>query len=98
MDSDLIFQALADPTRREVLDRILRRSGQSLVELSDGLGMSRQAASKHISVLIAAELVVARQVGRQRLHYLNPLPMRAVLRQWLKKYERLRLSDLMPDE
>ncbi len=97
MDSDRIFQALADPTRREVLDRILRRSGQSLVELSEGLGMSRQAASKHIGILIDAELVVVRHTGRQRLHYVNPLPMRAVLRQWLKKYERLRLSDLMPD-
>lgn len=97
MDADRIFQALADPARRELLDRILRRSGQSLVELSHGMGMSRQAVAKHLTVLVEADLVVTRAAGRQKLHYLNPLPMRAVLRQWLKKYERLRLSDLMPD-
>lgn len=98
MDSNHIFQALADPTRREILDRVLLRGGQSLVDLSDGLGMSRQAAAKHVQVLIIADLVVTRRVGRQRLHYANPLPMRELLRQWTKKYERLRLGDLMPGD
>lgn len=98
MDDDKIFQALADGTRRTILDRIWTRSGQSLVQLADGLGMSRQAVAKHVALLIEAELVVTRKSGRERLHYLNPLPFRSVAGQWLKKFEKVRLGDLMPEE
>jgi len=98
MDRDRVFQALADPTRRLLLDRIFERSGQSVAGLAEGIGMSRQAVAKHLAVLLAAELVVARRVGRERLHYLNPLPFRAIAGRWLRKFETVRLSDLMPGE
>lgn len=97
MDTERVFQALADDTRRAVLDRILAKSGQSLAQLSEGMGMSRQAVAKHVGVLITAELVVTRRVGRERLHYLNPLPFRSVVTPWVKKFERIRLNDLMPE-
>ncbi len=93
-----MFQALADRTRRTLLERIYERSGQSLSALAEGLGVSRQAVTKHMAVLQKAELVVSRRVGRQRLHYLNPLPFRAISGRWLRKFEHVRLVDLMPEE
>ena len=97
MDRDLVFQALADSTRRTLLERIYARSGQSLTALSRGLNISRQAVAKHMSLLEKAELVVSRRAGRQRLHYLNPLPFRAVSGRWLKKFEKVRIVDLMSE-
>lgn len=97
MDHNLVFQALADATRRTLLERIHARSGQSLSALASGLGISRQAIAKHMGILEKAELVVSRRVGRQRLHYLNPLPFRAISGRWLKKFEQVRLVDLMPE-
>ncbi len=97
MDSNLVFQALADRTRRTILERIYQRSGQSLSALARGLDMSRQAVAKHMAVLERAELVVSRRVGRQRLHYLNPLPFRAISGRWLQKFEQVKLVDLMPE-
>ena len=96
MDVDLIFQALADVTRRKLLERIYASSGQSLSTLAKGMGVSRQAVAKHMSILEKAELVVSRRVGRERLHYLNPLPFRAISGRWLHKFEQIKLMDLMP--
>lgn len=97
MDSNLVFQALADATRRTLLERIYAKSGQSLSMLADGLSVSRQAAAKHMAILEKAELVVSRRVGRERHHYLNPLPFRAVSGRWLRKFEQVKLVDLMPE-
>ncbi len=97
MDSNLIFQALADGTRRTLLERIHAGSGRSLSALAVGLSVSRQAVAKHMSILEKAELVVSRRVGRERLHYLNPLPFRAVSGRWLRKFEQVKIVDLMPE-
>ncbi len=97
MDSNLVFQALADKTRRMILERIYEQSGQSLSALAVGMDISRQAVAKHMAILERAELVVSRRVGRARLHYLNPLPFRAVSGRWLKKFEQVKIVDLMPE-
>jgi uncharacterized protein YndB with AHSA1/START domain/DNA-binding transcriptional ArsR family regulator len=81
-----VFRALADPSRRELLDRLYRRDGQSLTELESGLGMTRFGVMKHLRVLEAAGLVVTRKVGRMRLHYLNPVPIRQIHDRWIDKY------------
>ena len=98
-DADLnaVFRALADPSRRALLDRLFARNGQSLNELCDGLDMSRQAVAKHLAVLEAANLVTAVKRGRERLHYLNPMPIGEIYDRWIGKYERARaraLADL----
>jgi len=98
MNKDLVFQALADKTRRALLERVCAQSGQSLAVLCRGLGVSRQAVAKHMLVLEKAELVVSRRAGRARLHYINPLPFRAVSGRWLSQFERVKLHDLMPEE
>jgi DNA-binding transcriptional ArsR family regulator len=83
---DDVFRALADRTRRRLLDRLCRRDGQTLAELCRGPRMSRQAVSKHLAVLEDAGLVVTRWVGREKLHYLNPIPIRAIADRWIHKY------------
>ena len=83
---DEVFRALADPTRRELLDRLYGRDGQTLAELTDDLGMSRQAASKHLAQLERSRLVVSRFAGREKHHYLNPVPIRAIADRWIGKY------------
>ncbi|WP_405783832.1 ArsR/SmtB family transcription factor [Streptomyces sp. NBC_00859] len=88
------FRALADPSRRRLLDRLNARNGQSLRELSEGLGMSRQAVSKHLAVLAGAHLVTAVRHGRQKLHYLNPVPIQEIADRWIGRYERGRLTAL----
>lgn len=93
-----MFFALADKNRRALLERIYADSGRSLAALSSGLGPSRQAMAKHMKILQDAELVVSRKVGRERLHYLNPLTFRAIAGRWLKRFEQVRLVDLMPEE
>ncbi len=98
MDKDLVFQALADKTRRALLERICAQSGQSLAVLCQGLGLSRQAVAKHMVVLERAELVVSKRKGRARLHYINPLPFRAIAGRWLRQFEQVKLHDLMPEE
>ncbi|MCF6303691.1 MAG: helix-turn-helix domain-containing protein [Devosiaceae bacterium] len=97
MDTNLVFQALADSTRRTLLERIHAQSGQSLSMLAAGLSVSRQATAKHMAILETAELVVSRRVGRERHHYLNPLPFRAISGRWLRKFEQVKLMDLMPE-
>lgn len=94
MDRDTVFGALADANRRLILDRLMARNGQSLVELCAGMEMSRQAVSKHIAVLEAAELVLSIRQGRTRRHYLNPVPIHAEAMRWLKRFDNARLINL----
>ena len=91
---DAVFRALADASRRRLLDRLHARNGQSLKELGEGLGMSRQAVSKHLAVLEEAGLVTAVRHGREKLHYLNPVPIQEITDRWIGKYERDRMAAL----
>lgn len=91
---DEVFRALADASRRMLLDRLNARNGQSLRELSEGLEMSRQAVTKHLSVLEAARLITTVKHGREKLHYLNPVPIHEVADRWIGRYERGRLTTL----
>jgi DNA-binding transcriptional ArsR family regulator len=94
MSMDAVFKALADPVRRQLLDRLRDRGGQTLGELSNGLGITRQGVSKHLAVLEAANLVVARKQGRERLHHLNPVPIQQLADRWIGKYQRSALQAL----
>ena len=92
-----VFKALADPSRRLLLDRLNDRNGQSLRELSEGLDMARQSVSKHLAILEAANLVTTIRQGREKLHYLNAVPINEIAERWINRYdqERVRtLSDL----
>ena len=89
-----MFKALADPSRRKLLDRLFRRNGQTLSELCVGLGMTRQAVSKHLGILERANLVAAQKSGRDKRHYLNPVPIHEIAERWIGKYERQRLRAL----
>jgi DNA-binding transcriptional ArsR family regulator len=91
---DEVFRALADPSRRELLDRLHADNGQTLNALCEHLAMTRQAVSKHLAVLEAANLVVAIRRGREKLHYLNPVPIHEIAERWIGKYERTRLQAL----
>jgi len=93
-DLDAVFKALADPTRRLVLDRLHERGGQTLIELCERLSMTRQAVSKHIAILESANLVFARRQGREKLHHLNPVPINDIYDRWISRYERDRLTAL----
>lgn len=93
-DDDAVFHALADASRRHLLDRLHRRNGQSLRELCADLEMTRQAVSKHLAVLEEARLVVVLRVGRERRHYLNPAPIADLAGRWIGKYERARVTAL----
>ena len=94
MDMDLVFKALADPTRRGLLDNLRARNGQTLSELCDGAGMTRQAVTKHLALLEAANLVVAHKQGREKLHYLNPVPINDIAERWIGNFEERRLQAL----
>jgi uncharacterized protein YndB with AHSA1/START domain/DNA-binding transcriptional ArsR family regulator len=94
MDLTPVFKALADPTRRQLLDRLHERNGQSLTELCAQVGMARQSASQHIAVLEAANLVSTTWHGREKLHYLNPVPLHEVQERWIDKFETPRLRTL----
>ena len=83
---DAVFRALADPTRRELLDELFRRDGQSLGELEERLPMTRFGVMKHLAVLERAGLITTRRQGRQKLHFLNPVPIRQVHDRWVSKY------------
>jgi DNA-binding transcriptional ArsR family regulator len=91
---DEVFKALADASRRELLDRLFARNGQTLGELCGGLSMSRQAVSKHLAILEGANLVATVRQGREKLHYLNPTPIHDIADRWVGKYERGRLRAL----
>jgi DNA-binding transcriptional ArsR family regulator len=91
---DEVFRALADPTRRSLLDRLFAENGQTLTQLVEGMEMSRQAVMKHLAVLEAANLVSTIRVGREKLHYLNPVPIGEIYDRWIGKYERHRVAAL----
>ena len=93
-DDDRVFKALADPTRRFLLDLLFTRDGRTLTELESGLEMTRFGAMKHLRVLEEAGLVVTRRQGREKLHYLNPVPIRLVHDRWIDKYTEHRVSAL----
>jgi DNA-binding transcriptional ArsR family regulator len=92
--TDSVFKALADAGRRRLLDALYKENGQSLSELCEQLDMSRQAVSKHLAVLERANLVATFWRGREKLHYLNPLPIAEILERWIGKYERRRVRAL----
>ncbi len=94
MSMDTVFKALADASRRALLDKLQARNGQTLTELGQGLAMTRQAVTKHLDILVAANLVVARKQGRDRLHFLNPVPIQEIADRWIGKFERSRLAAL----
>ena len=96
-DDDLhqVFRALADPTRRFLLDVLFEQDGRTLTELESKLAMTRFGVMKHLKILEEAELVVARRSGRQKLHYLNPVPIRMVHDRWIDKYTERRVTALI---
>jgi uncharacterized protein YndB with AHSA1/START domain/DNA-binding transcriptional ArsR family regulator len=91
---DQIFKALADPTRRYLLDSLHRQNGQTLGELCEHLDMARQSATQHLAILEAANLVSTVWRGRKKLHYLNPVPLHEIQERWIDKFERPRLRAL----
>jgi DNA-binding transcriptional ArsR family regulator len=94
MQDDPVFKALADPTRRLLLDRLFERDGRSLTELESELAMTRFGVMKHLRVLEDAGLVVTRRSGREKLHYLNAVPIRLIHDRWIDKYNEHRISAL----
>jgi uncharacterized protein YndB with AHSA1/START domain/DNA-binding transcriptional ArsR family regulator len=93
-DDDAVFKALADPTRRLLLDRLRERNGQTLGELCGPLEMARQSAAQHLAVLEAANLISTTRRGREKLHYLNPVPLWSIQERWIERFERQRLRAL----
>ena len=94
MNEDAVFRALADASRRKLLDRLHGKNGQTLGELCEGLEMTRQAVTKHLAILEDANLVSTRRQGREKLHFLNPVPINEIAERWIGKFERPRLSAL----
>jgi DNA-binding transcriptional ArsR family regulator len=93
-DDDLVFKALADPTRRHLLDRLFDRDGRTLTELESEVDMTRFGVMKHLRLLEEAGLVVTRRSGREKLHFLNPIPIRLIHNRWIDKYTELQVSAL----
>jgi DNA-binding transcriptional ArsR family regulator len=93
-DADLLFKALADPARRELMDRLHAHDGQTLTELCQHLDMSRQGVAQHLAVLEAANLLAVVWRGREKLHFLNPVPLQEIYDRWIGKFERSRLKAL----
>jgi DNA-binding transcriptional ArsR family regulator len=93
-DDDRVFKALANPARRLLLDRLFERDGRTLVELESELEMTRIGVMKHLGVLEDAGLVITHRSGREKLHFLNPLPIRLIHDRWIDKYRERRLSAL----
>ena len=91
---DEVFRALADGSRRELLDRLRADNGQTLGELCERLNMTRQAVSKHLGILEEANLIATVKRGREKLHYLNPVPIHEIGERWIGKFERSRLQAL----
>jgi DNA-binding transcriptional ArsR family regulator len=94
MNEDAVFRALADASRRQLLDRLHRKNGQTLAELCQGLDMTRQAVAKHLAVLEEANLVSWKRNGREKLHFINPVPINDIAERWIGKFERSRLRAL----
>lgn len=93
-DDDAVFHALADRSRRALLDRLHRQGGLTLGELCDGLAMTRQAVAKHLAVLEAANLVAVERQGREKLHFINPVPINRIAERWIRKFARRHLAAL----
>jgi DNA-binding transcriptional ArsR family regulator len=91
---DLVFKALADASRRQLLDRLHKHNGQTLGELCEHLDMTRQAVTKHLAILEAANLIASVRRGREKLHYINPVPIHEIAERWINKFERGRLDAL----
>jgi DNA-binding transcriptional ArsR family regulator len=91
---DEVFKALADTSRRSLLDRLHAKNGQTLNELCEGLEMTRQAVTKHLVILEEAKLVTTIRHGREKLHYLNPVPIHQIGERWIRKFERGKLAAL----
>jgi len=89
-----VFKALANPSRRQLLDQLREKNGQTLSELCEHLDMTRQAVTKHLALLEKANLVATVWRGREKLHYLNPMPIHEIYERWIGKYERQRLRAL----
>jgi DNA-binding transcriptional ArsR family regulator len=94
MSMDAVFRALADPIRRRLLDSLHARNGQTLNELCEGQDITRQAITKHLTILEEANLVATLKRGREKLHYLNAVPIHEIADRWINKYERPRLQAL----
>jgi DNA-binding transcriptional ArsR family regulator len=94
MTEDDVIRALADASRRTLLDRLHRRSGQTLNELCEGLQMSRQAVTKHLSILERGNLITVQRQGREKLHFINPVPINDIAERWLAKFQRSQLRAL----
>ena len=93
-DADLLFKALADPGRRKLMDRLHAHDGQTLSELCQHLDMTRQGVTQHLAVLEAANLLAVQWRGREKLHFLNPVPLQEIYDRWIRKFERPRLKAL----
>lgn len=91
---DKVFKALADPSRRQLLDRLHAKNGQTLSELCEGLAMTRQAVTQHLGLLEKANLVSVQRQGREKLHYFNPVPIHEIYERWIRKFEQQRLAAL----
>jgi len=94
MSMDAVFRALADKSRRRLLDRLRARNGQTLSEMCEGIDMTRQAVTKHLVILEEANLIATQKRGREKLHYLNSVPINEIAERWIGKYERGRLNAL----
>lgn len=94
MSMDAVFRALADPTRRQLLDSLHERNGQTLNALCAEMDMTRQAVTKHLAILEEANLVTTIRKGREKEHYLNPVPINEIADRWIGKFERRRLTAL----
>ena len=92
MDADKVFKALGDPTRTKLLDLLYERNGQTLGALCEQLDMARQSVTQHLGILEAANLVTTVWRGREKLHFINPVPLHEVYERWVRKFERQRLS------
>jgi DNA-binding transcriptional ArsR family regulator len=95
MDDDRVFKALADPTRRFLLDLLFRRDGRTLTELESEVEMTRFGVAKHLKVLEDAELVLTRRQGREKLHFLNAVPIRLIHDRWIDKYTEHSVTTLI---
>ncbi len=93
-DTDVLFKALADPSRRKLLDLLHAHDGRTLNELSEHLDMTRQGVTQHLDLLEAAGLVATLRRGREKLHFLNPVPLQEIYERWIAKFEKPRLKAL----
>lgn len=93
-DADLLFKALADPNRRKLLDLLYAKDAQTLSQLCTHLAMTRQAVTQHLGLLESANLIATSRRGREKLHFLNPVPLQEIYERWISKFETSRLKAL----